>query len=113
MKKFKLILGGISTFIGFVMFLYGQTTIATNSRYTWTKPFTEFEAQTLIVKNIGICLLVCGILDLLLVAFSAYYTSKTTKDSNDIGVIAKKCPSCGLSVHHLTKICPKCKTEIK
>ncbi len=112
MKKLTGIIGVLMTFIGFITFLTAQMTISEDNYYTWTKPYTPFEARYITMKTIGIILLIIGILDLILYIASHIYTSKTEVDANSIKITSNVCPSCGLQVSKGTKICPKCKTPI-
>lgn len=112
MKKFKLIIGSIFSFLGFVFIVAAQSVISSSYRYTWRPPYSQFEAQTLILKWIGIFFLICGLLDLALVLFSKIYTQKTVQDPTSNQTTTVKCPSCGLIVRDTTKTCPKCGAAI-
>jgi hypothetical protein len=113
MKKFKVIVGSIFSFVGFVCFVTAQSVISGNHRYSWRPPYTTYEAQILMAKWIGLILLLCGILDLAMVVFSHIYTQKTVQDPTSNQVTMLKCPSCGLSVKNTTEVCPRCNTKIK
>jgi len=112
MKKFLTITGIIETIIGFIMFISTQLIISVEDNYTWTKPYTQFEAQVLIFKIIGTVLLIWGIINLVMVAVSKYYLQKTEKDVNAVSSTSKICPKCGLSVHKSTTKCPKCQQNL-
>ncbi len=113
MKKFLTITGSISSIVGFVLFLTAQIIISSETRYTWRKPYTAFEAQTLTLKWVGIILLICGILDIILIIVSKYYENKNSQDIDVTNNSSVQCPNCGLLVNKETKICPKCKNSLK
>lgn len=111
MKKATLIFGCISSFLGLVMVFIARIEMASNSRYTWTRPYSSYEAGFVLLQMIGILFLVWGVVDVLTYLFSVKYTSNKIQDVNTISII--KCPKCGISLDSKTKICPKCKTIIK
>ncbi len=113
MKKLYGILGAVSSIIGFVLTISSQIIIESNTRYTWTRPYTQFEAQTLSVKWIGIALLISGLIDIALIVISKMYTDKNIKDTNIQMFTDITCPHCGLRVSKTTNVCPKCKNNIK
>lgn len=113
MKKAYAIIGTICSVIGFILFLSAQMIIWESTGYTWSKPYTQFEAQTLLVKWIGLLLLICGIIDLVMFTISKYYTNKNVQDVNMQQLTTTTCPNCGLPVNNSAKVCPKCKTELK
>ena len=112
MKKIIGICGGISSIIGFVLYISAQIVISSNTRYTWRPPYTEFEAQHIAIKTIGIILLIAGLIDLSMLLISKFYVSKTQKDPTSNEVTTIRCPVCGLSVQKTTTTCPNCKTKI-
>lgn len=113
MKKFYGIMGAISGIIGFVMFLSAQMVISTNSRYSWSKPYTSFEIETLSIKWIGLFLLISGILDIALIVISKYYGEKNIQDVNIQQLTTTVCPNCNIPVNNNTTVCPKCKNSLR
>ena len=113
MKKFYAIIGTISGIVGFIMTLSAQIAIWSNTRYTWTRPYTSFEVQTLLVKWIGLMLLISGIVDITLIVVSKIYTAKNVQDVNVQEYATIVCKHCGLRVNKETSVCPKCKNQIK
>ena len=111
MKKVKLVLGFISSIVGFAMLLCARMEIATNSRYTWRTPYSQYEAGVMVVQWIGILLLVCGIIDIVVAIVAQRYVSNNVKDIDTHTVI--KCPECGIRVDSNAKICPKCNKALK
>lgn len=108
--KILWILGVAETCIGFVLFVVAQMEISSNSRYTWRKPYTSYEAQVVMTKWIGIILLISGIVWLLLKIYQLRYTNTHTQEitplSENGGSV--KCPNCGLSLSADVKTCPRC-----
>lgn len=115
MKKFKMVSAIISLIIGFAFYMAAKVTISTNSRYTFTKPYTKFEIETLTYKWIGIFLLVFGIIDIVLLVI-AKRREATFEDPNNLGkrpTNTVKCPNCGLTISATTRVCPKCNKILK
>ena len=113
MKKLYGIIGTICSIIGLILTLAAQTVIWSNTRYTWSRPYTQFEAETLSVKWIGIVLLISGIIDILLIVISKIYADKNIKDATIQEFADIICPNCGLRVSKTTNVCPKCKNNVK
>ncbi len=113
MKKLYGIMGAISSIIGFIFTISAQIVIESNTRYTWSRPYTQFEAQTLLVKWIGLAMLISGLIDIALIVISKVYTDKNIKDTNIQRFADITCPHCGLRVSKSTNVCPKCKKSIK
>ena len=61
-EKIGWIVGLIEVFAGFAFFLVAQTEISSNSRYTWRRPYTDYEQQVIMTKWIGLILLIVGII---------------------------------------------------
>lgn len=112
LKKFKTILGSISLIVGFAFFLTAQMVISTTEKYTFTKPFTKYELQILSYKWIGIVLIISGILDIILVVLAKKKEAEM-KDPSNLTISSVRCPNCGLTLSSSTKVCPKCKTNLK
>ena len=114
-KKIGWILGTIETIIGFAFFVAAQSEISSNSWYTFKKPYTEFEAQVIMTKWIGIAFLVSGIIWLALKVFQARYMDKHIQEMNS--VITKggltKCLNCGLALTADAETCPRCGKAVK
>lgn len=113
MKKFYGIMGAVCSIIGFVMTISAQMIISTNTYYTWSRPYTQFELETLSVKWIGVLLLISGIIDIAMIVISKIYTDKNVQDSTTQEFTTAVCPNCGLRVSKTTEVCPKCKYNIK
>lgn len=109
-RKIGWIIGTIETIIGFVCFFVAQMEISSNSRYTWQKPYTSYEAQVVMTKWIGIIFLISGIAWLGLKVYQTRYTDKHTQEINP--VVKKggttKCLNCGLVLTADAKSCPRC-----
>ncbi len=112
MKKIKTILGSIGIIVGFALFFAAQMDISTNTRYTFTRPFTQYEVQILSLKWLGILFMVFGVLDIILVVLAKRKEGEM-QDPNNLTFSSGKCPNCGLLVSDGTRICPKCKTVLK
>jgi len=113
--KFGWIIGTIETIIGFLCFFIAQMEISSNSRYTWKKPYTSYEAQVLITKWIGIIFLISGVIWLCLKVYQARYTDKHTQELNPVvkkGGITK-CLNCGLALTADAESCPRCGNTVK
>ena len=111
MKSLKLVLGYISSIVGIVMIICARMEMGSNSRYTWTPPYTQYEAGVVVVQWIGIFLLFCGIIDVVVAIVAQKYTSDNIRDIDTHTVV--KCPGCGISLDSETKVCPKCKKVLK
>lgn len=107
------IIGGICCIIGLACFIAAQVEINTNHYYTWTRPYTSYEAQVIITRIVGIGLLISGIIDLVLVFASIIYTHSTVQDINCQKMISTPCPTCGIQLGTAVNICPRCKTRIR
>lgn len=112
MKKFKMVSAIISLIIGFAFYMAAKVTISSSSHYTFTKPYTKFEIETLTYKWIGIFLLVFGIIDLVLLVI-AKRREATFEDPNNLNTTTVKCPNCGLTISATTRVCPKCNKILK
>ena len=108
--KFGWIIGTIETIIGFIFFIISQVEVSSNSGYTWSKPYSTYEAQVIMLKWIGIILFISGIFWFILNLCQSSYTNKHTQEVNKItkkgGVL--KCSNCGLTFTASTKQCPRC-----
>lgn len=111
MKSLKLVLGYISSIVGIVMIICARMEMGSNSRYTWTPPYTQYEAGVVAVQWIGILFLICGIIDVVVAIVAQKYTSDNIQDVDTHTVV--KCPECGISLDSETKVCPKCKKVLK
>lgn len=108
MKKVICVIGIICVVVGFVMLLSANLEIASNSRYTWDKPYTSYEAQILMVKNLGILLLISGVIDVILTIISTAYTSRTIQDSKGTPSEFIVCPQCHCKTLKGIELCPNC-----
>lgn len=109
------IIGTIVTIIGFLCFFVAQMEISSNSRYSWTKPYTSYEALVLRTKWGGILFLILGILWLVLMVYQAKYTDKHIQEINPVlkkGGI-RKCLNCGLDLTADAESCPRCGETVK
>ncbi|MDE7424357.1 MAG: zinc ribbon domain-containing protein [Lachnospiraceae bacterium] len=104
------IIGTLETLMGFFMFIVAKAEISSNSSYTWSRPYTSYEAQVIITKWVGIMLLVSGVIWIGQKLYQAIYTNKHIQDINQLtqrgGAI--KCASCGLGISASVDICPRC-----
>lgn len=97
--------------IGAVLFLTAQVDISTNSRYTFRKPLTDYEAQVLTMKWFGIFFLVSGIMWLIVKIYQTTYVNKHIQDNMNNSRVCQKaaiCPGCGLQVASNGGTCPRC-----
>lgn len=108
MKKVICAVGIICVILGFALFVSANIEIATNSRYTWTRPYTSYEMEVLIAKYVGIGLLISGIIDLILTAISTVYTTKTIQDKNANPETFLVCPVCHCKTMKGAAFCPSC-----
>lgn len=112
MKKINAILGSIMGIVGMIMFFFAQSEIASNGRYTWEKPYTEFEVQVLSCRLIGILFIIMGVIDVALFIAQRIYINKTVQEIDSFQTSVMLCPKCGLRISENTRICPKCKNEM-
>lgn len=113
-EKIGWIVGLIEVLVGFVFFCIAQAEISSNSRYTWRRPYTDYEQQVIMTKWIGLLLLVVGIIGLGIRLYKTMYVNKHTEDINEISKLGGtvKCRKCGLIVAQNTSVCPRCGAEI-
>lgn len=108
MKKVSIILATISLVAGVVAFGVGQIGMSANAAYWWTETYTQMK----LVKNIGLILILCGIVDAASLFISAKRSQKIVQDVKTQQFTTKNCTNCGLTVSKTVKICPKCKKEV-
>ena len=113
--KIGWVVGTIETIVGFVFFIIAQIEISGNSRYTWTKPYTSYETQVLMVKWIGVLLLIYGIINLGLKVYQERYTEKHTQEMSSVVKRGgkSKCLNCGLALTADVECCPRCGKKIE
>lgn len=113
-EKMGWIVGLIEVFAGFAFFVVAQTEISSNSRYTWRRPYTDYEQQVIMTKWIGLILLIVGITGLGIRVYKTMYTNKHTQEINEITKLGGtvNCQKCGLTVAQNVSVCPRCGTEI-
>ena len=104
---------GICIAVGCVLLILAQIIIWNNTGYTWSQPYTQFEAKVLTVKGIGAVLFVYGLLETAISELSKNYKDGNAQDINIPKMTATTCPNCGLLFDSSLKICPKCKTELR
>ena len=101
--------------IGLILFITAKTEIAGDSYYTWTPPYTPYEARVLITKWIGLGLLIAGIVWEVLKVFQIRYTNNHTQEIDQVvkrgGITI--CVSCGLTLTADAVKCPRCGREIR
>lgn len=95
---------------GFIMWIIATMEMEANTRYTWTKPYTSYEAQVIMVKWVGILFLVYGLLDIGLSLFKIAYTNRHSQESSALTARggATKCLQCGLAITGNVRRCPRC-----
>lgn len=108
MKKVICAIGVICLAIGLAMWVSSNMEIAAHTRYTWEKPYTQFEAQVLATKYIGIVLLISGAVDILLTIISTAYTSRTIQDKQGNPAEFLICPKCHCKTITGNASCPNC-----
>ena len=105
----------LETMIGLVLFLSARLEIASASWYSWTPPYTEYEAKILTINWIGLILLISGLLSVCVRIFKIAYTKKHVQDINSItqknGTLT--CAHCGLNVTADVQTCPRCGKPIE
>lgn len=114
MGKVAWIVDIIFVVIGFVLFATAQAEIASNSHYTWTSPYTSYEAEVLRAKYMGIILLVVGLPGLARKLYDKKMLEKTRKECAQYylrgGFVV--CSNCGLTVLGEAEVCPCCNEKI-
>lgn len=70
------ILGTSSLLFGIYRFKRAQNEIATNTNYTWSEPFTEYEKKVFFYRSIGLGCTVIGLIVLIIIAISIIYIRK-------------------------------------
>lgn len=113
-KTTKIIIGIIEGIVGMIVFALAQLEIWTNSRYTFTRPFTDYEINIIILKWVGILLILSAVCTFIMSIWQNYYSNKHIKDipSTAAGGGSKICPACGLTVSADISTCPRCKTSL-
>lgn len=103
-------IGILQVSIGSMLSISAQAEILTNSRYTWTRPYTSYETKIITSRWVGILLIISGIIWIGLKLFQIRYANKhiqevsqSTKSGNII-----KCPNCELTLSAGTANCPRC-----
>ena len=113
--KFGWIVGTIETIVGFTCFMVAQMEISSNSRYTWSRPYTSYEAQVLMTKWVGIALLISGIVWLGLKVYQTRYINSHVQEMDQVvrkgGTI--RCSNCGINLTADIERCPRCRTAVK
>lgn len=114
-NKLGWIIGIFECIIGFLMFIIAQAEIVTNTDYTWSRPYTQFEAQIILIKWLGIILILSGIIWMALKIYQIVYADKYIKDVTPLmregGTV--KCSNCGLVISANMKVCPRCKIQVR
>ncbi len=114
-EKIRWLIGITEILAGFAFFIVAQAEMASNSRYTWRRPYTDYEQQVIITKWVGLALLIAGIIDVGIRLYKLMYTNKHTEEINELtklgGVV--RCTKCRLAVAANTKTCPRCGTLLE
>lgn len=113
MKGFIGFLAVVGLVAGIILWMYAQSVISSYTYYTWTAPYTSFEAKYIMMRVWGIILTICGALMGILVIVSHAFTARVVQEVSAPSATAVKCPNCGLSVTADTHTCPNCKTKIQ
>lgn len=108
MKKVICVIGIICAVAGFAMLLSANLEISSNSRYTWSRPYTSYETKVIMMKYLGIFLLISGIIDVILTVISTAYTSRTIQDNKGNPSEFIVCPQCHCKTMKAIELCPNC-----
>ena len=116
-RKTKAIVGIISLAVGLIIWMAALGEMADHPFYSFTPPYTQYEAGVILRKFLGIILVASGAVDLVMVAISRAHEDRNVRtpyDAEGIGLSTySKCPKCGLKIGNTTKVCPKCRTNLK
>ena len=66
-KTVCVIIGIVLIVVGISAIVYAQNEISSSWGYTWTQPYTNYEARIMTIKTIGTGSLVLGIADILVI----------------------------------------------
>lgn len=108
-KGIGLIFGYLFILIGGVLFGIAQFEINNNSRYTFTPPYTSYEAEIIITKMGGVILLFIGITWVALLIFKMKYTNSHVEEINSLSKNNTLCCNkCGIRLIENLDVCPRC-----
>lgn len=118
MKKTRLILCLLSIFFlcfGLVLLIFSaaQMGSSTGRYYTWTPPYTDYEAAIIMTRVWGIVLIIIGGLSILASVISHIHETKNVQEINPSISHTVVCPTCGIKMDRSLTTCPKCKTILK
>ena len=106
-KKSKgALFGMIATGIGIFLTIFSSDAKSNSYRYT-----SEAQAFMETINNLGILLLICGILTIIIIVLSSHYYNSNVKEINSSTVL--QCPKCKLQLIAGTHKCPRCGHEIE
>lgn len=108
MKKVVCVVGVICVILGFALLVSANIEIATNSRYTWERPYSNYEMEVLTVKYAGIAILISGAIDVILTVISTIYTAQTIQDKKEDSKAFLVCPACHCKTMQGATFCPNC-----
>ena len=108
----RAILGIIEGVAGIILFAVAQGEIWTNSRYTFTRPYTDYELNIILLKWCGILLIFSAVWIFIMMVYQNNYSDKHVKDITSTAARggSRICPACGLPVSADISTCPRCKT---
>lgn len=111
-RKFLVVSGTVTLFIGFVLFLSAYVVILSHTRYTWSAPYTSFERDVLSLRTLGVVLMIWGTIVEILYVSSRRYEDKNIQDVTKITSSSRVCPKCGINVDKSLAVCPNCHAKM-
>lgn len=108
------VIGGILVTLGSFGASAAFVTIMTNTAYTWTEPFTDFESGIITLFIISVLAIIGGVGTFIF----GYIKAKNQKSLNELinsssnsEVIKNKCSNCGINLSETCTKCPACGAE--
>ena len=79
-KKTKCVVIGIILIVaGLIAISYAQNEISSSWGYSWTQPYTDYEARIMTIKNVGTGSLALGILDIVVIGLHKVFKEENKK----------------------------------
>lgn len=107
-------LGIIELVLGLILYINQKVEISNNWLYSWTPPYTDYEAKVIFLKWVGILLFLAGLLDFGIMIFRQIHMNNHLQDTSEImqkrGVTI--CPGCGIMVATNAGVCPRCGSQL-